>query len=44
MFGRAFTKDLIKQTKVYLPMDKDGNPDYEFMEDYIKSLPFSKKI
>jgi hypothetical protein len=44
VFGRAFTKDLIKQTKVYLPIDKDGNPDYRFMEDYIKSLPFSKKI
>lgn len=44
VFGRAFTKDLIKHTKVYLPMDKDGNPDYQFMEDYIKSLPFSKKI
>ena len=44
VFGRAFTKDLIKQTKVYLPIDKDGNPDYQFMEDYIKSLPFSKKI
>ena len=44
VFGRAFTKDLIKQTKVYLPIDKDGNPDYQFMEDYIISLPFSKKI
>ncbi len=44
VFGRAFTKDLIKQTKVYLPIDDDGNPDYKFMEDYIKSLPFSNKI
>ncbi|MBQ8178216.1 MAG: hypothetical protein IJ033_03385 [Clostridia bacterium] len=37
------SKDLIKKTKVYLPIDEDGNPDYQFMEDYIKSLPFSKK-
>ncbi len=44
VFGRAFTKDLIKQTKLYLPIDDDGNPDYKFMEDYIKSLPFSNKI
>jgi hypothetical protein len=44
VFGRAFTKDLIKETQVYLPVDDDGNPDYKFMEDYIKSLPFSKKI
>ncbi len=44
VFGRAFTKDLIKETQVYLPVDDNGNPDYKFMEDYIKSLPFSKKI
>ena len=44
VFGRAFTKDLIEQTKVYLPIDDNGNPDYKFMEDYIKSLPFSNKI
>lgn len=44
VFGRAFTKDLIKQTQIYLPVDDDGNPDYKFMEDYIKSLPFSSRI
>ena len=44
VFGRAFTKDLIRQTKVYLPVGRDGKPDFKFMEDYIKSLPFSKKI
>lgn len=44
VFGRAYTKDLVKNTKVYLPIDEEGNPDYKFMENYIKSLPFSKKI
>ena len=44
VFGRAFTKDLIKQTKLHLPVDDTGNPDYKFMEDYIKSLPFSNRI
>lgn len=44
VFGRAFTKDLIAETKLYLPVDNDGNPDYQFMKDYIKSLPFSKNI
>ena len=44
VFGRAFTKDLIAETKLYLPVDDNGDPDYQFMEDYIKSLPFSKKI
>ena len=44
VFGRAFTKDLIKTTKLYLPINEEGEPDYKFMEDYIKSLPFSNKI
>lgn len=44
VFGRAFTKDLIAETQLYLPVDTDGNPDYAFMEEYIKSLPFSVRI
>lgn len=44
VFGRAFTKKLIKETKVYLPVNKEGQPDFQFMEDYIKSLPFSAKL
>lgn len=44
VFGRAFTKDLIKTTKLYLPVNEKSEPDYEFMEEYIKSLPFSNKI
>ena len=44
VFGRAFTKDLIATTELNLPVDDKGNPDYQFMEDYIKSLPFSAKI
>lgn len=38
VLGRAFTKDLIKNTIVKLPVDNMGNPDYAFMEEYIKSL------
>lgn len=44
VFGRAFTKDLIKQTQIFLPVDENGRPDFGFMETYIKSLPFSNKI
>ena len=44
VFGRAFTKDLIKQTQIYLPVNENGKPDFEFMENYIKSLPFSARI
>lgn len=41
VFGRAFSKDLIGKTVIPLPVDKEGNPDYSFMEEYIKSRPFS---
>ena len=44
VFGRAFTKDLIEETQLYLPVGEDGEPDYIFMEAYIKSLPFSQKM
>ena len=32
------------QTKIKLPVTAEGKPDWQFMEDYIKSLPFSKNI
>lgn len=44
VFGRAFSKELIKETKLYLPVDDAGNPDYQFMEDYIKGCQFSCKL
>lgn len=43
-FGRAFTKKLIRETKVLLPKASNEEPDYEFMEDYIKSLQYSEKL
>ncbi|MFL0248027.1 restriction endonuclease subunit S [Candidatus Clostridium stratigraminis] len=44
VFGRAFSKDLIKDTIVYLPVKEPRIPDYKFMEDYIKTLSFSCNI
>lgn len=44
VFGRAFTKDLIQNTDLYLPVDKNGNPDYVFMEEFIKGCAFSCNI
>lgn len=44
VFGRAFTKNLIEETLLLLPITDDGMPDYAFMENYIKSLPFSCKL
>lgn len=60
-YGRAYRMDLIKNTMIKLPIQRDekGNPiidnskkysekgyipDWEFMENYIKSLPYSDRI
>ncbi|MFH1956447.1 MAG: restriction endonuclease subunit S [Patescibacteria group bacterium] len=43
-YGKKFNQEKIKNTKIKLPVDKNGNPDWKFMEDYIKSLPYSKEI
>lgn len=43
-FGRKWNGEKLKNTKIKLPMDKNGNPDWKFMEDYIKSLPYSAEI
>ena len=37
-YGRAFKMDLISSTVIKLPATADGNPDWDFMEQYIKSL------
>ncbi|MBQ3670791.1 MAG: restriction endonuclease subunit S [Treponema sp.] len=45
-YGRAFKIDIIKETALKLPTKKDGSPDWQFMESFIKSLrhkPLSTK-
>ena len=42
-FGRKYGK-YVKQTAIILPSTEDGKPDWEFMENYIKSLPYSANI
>ena len=42
-FGRKYGYKVVKETKIKLPA-KNGQPDFEFMENYIKSLPYSKSI
>ena len=37
-YGRAYLLDRIKDTMVKLPADSNCNPDWQFMEEYIKSL------
>ena len=43
-YGRKFAQLRIKKTDIKLPVDKDNNPDWKFMEDYIKSLPYSSNL
>ncbi len=40
-FGRKAFKSRLLFDTIMLPVDKNGNPDWKFMENYIKSLPYS---
>ncbi len=42
-FGRKWSAR-ISDTKIKLPTTEQGLPDWDFMERYIKSLPYSDKI
>jgi hypothetical protein len=39
-YGRKFNQIRIKSTKIKLPVNSQNKPDWQFMEDYIKSLPY----
>src|SRR3989338_799501 len=43
-YGRQVRLMRLPFEKIKLPVDKIGNPDLKFMEDYIKSLPYSASI
>ena len=43
-YGRAVYSNVVSNMKINLPIDSLGNPDWQFMEDYIKSLPYSDRI
>jgi len=43
-YGRKWGITRMKKTKIKLPVDKGDNPDWKFMEDYIKSLPYSSSL
>ena len=37
-YGRKWTLDKMSESEIPLPIDEKGNPDWSFMEQYIKSL------
>ena len=43
-YGRGRCKSRLKAETIKLPVNELNEPDYEFMEKYIKSLPYSKHI
>jgi hypothetical protein len=43
-YGRAFLMDRIKETIVKLPVTPIGSPDWQFMENYIKALPYGDRL
>ena len=43
-YGHSIKASTFKDTIINLPITQDGLPDYDFMERYIKSLPFSKVL
>lgn len=43
-YGRKWEMERMNESIIKLPVDKKGNPDWQFMEDYIKSLPYSNNL
>ncbi len=43
-YGRKRAQKRIKEETLRLPVDKNDNPDWQFMENYIKSLPYSASL
>jgi hypothetical protein len=43
-YGRKWETGKMNKSRIKLPVDIAGKPDFDFMENYIKSLPFSISI
>lgn len=43
-YGRQYRQKSFNKHVIKLPVTPSGEPDWQFMEDYIKSLPYSKNI
>lgn len=43
-YGRKWGLERMKASVIKLPVDSSGKPDWDFMERYIRSLPFSASI
>lgn len=43
-YGRQYRQKDYMKHHIKLPVTSDGHPDWQFMEDYIKSLPYSYRL
>ncbi|MDR0248510.1 MAG: restriction endonuclease subunit S [Oscillospiraceae bacterium] len=43
-YGRKWTMEKMKKSLIKLPATAQGSPDWDYMEQYIKSLPYSDRI
>ncbi len=43
-FGRGWSLERMKKSQIKLPATTQGEPDWQFMENYIKSLPYSSSL
>lgn len=43
-YGRKWHLERMSQSEIRLPVTAEGKPDWEFMENYIKTLPFSSQL
>lgn len=43
-YGRKFGTKRMMDTEIKLPVLENGQPDCQFMEDYIKSLRYSANL
>ncbi len=43
-YGRKWTLEKMKDTMIKLPSKENGMPDFEYMERYIRALPYSDRI
>jgi len=43
-YGRKWGIERMKKTDIRLPINSNNTPDFDLMERYIKSLPYSSQI
>lgn len=43
-YGRKVTQEKYRNEIIKLPITPNGDPDWKFMEDYIKSLPYGDRL